>query len=107
MKKYNKILIVGNYGREHALGWKIAQSKRAQQIYFAPGNAGTLQVGTNVNIAPTDIPRLLEFVKKENIDLTLAVSDNPLALGIVDIFQAENLRIWGPTKGAAELEWSK
>lgn len=94
-------------GREHALGWKIAQSPKAGQIFFAPGNGGTLQVGTNVDISATDIPKLLEFAKKEKIDLTLAVSDEPLALGIVDEFQSAGLRIWGPTKAAAQIEWSK
>ena len=105
--KKQKILIIGGGGREHAIGWKVAQSERAGDLYFAPGNAGTLELGTNVAISATDIPKLLEFVKKEKIDLTLALPDDPLALGIVDAFQTQNLRIWGPTKGASELEWSK
>lgn len=102
-----KILIVGSYAREHAVGWKVSQSPRAGEIFFAPGNAGTLSIGTNVDIAATDILKLLEFAQKEQIDLTLALSDDPLALGIVDAFQAKNLRIWGPSKVASELEWSK
>jgi len=102
-----KILIIGSGGREHAIGWKVAQSPRVGQIYFAPGNAGTEKIGVNVDIKATDIGRLVEFAKKEKIDLTLALPDDPLALGIVDSFQAENLRIWGPTKAASELEWSK
>ncbi len=102
-----KILIIGSGGREHAIGWKVAQSDRAGQLYFAPGNAGTAELGLNIDIKATDIPELVEFVKKEKIDLTLALPDDPLALGIVDAFQAEKLRIWGPTKAASELEWSK
>ncbi|MEI8174449.1 MAG: phosphoribosylamine--glycine ligase, partial [bacterium] len=102
-----KILIIGSGGREHAIGWKIKQSPRVIQLYFAPGNAGTLELGINVDISATDIPKLLEFAKKEKIDLTLALPDDPLALGIVDAFQAQNMRIWGPTKSASELEWSK
>ena len=106
-KEKQKILIIGSGGREHAIGWKIAQSKEKQNLYFAPGNAGTLELGANVAISATDIPKLVEFAKKEKIDLTLALPDDPLALGIVNAFQAENLRIWGPTKDASELEWSK
>lgn len=102
-----KILIIGSGGREHAIGWKIKQSLRAGDLYFAPGNAGTLKLGMNVSISATDIPKLIEFVKKEKIDLTLALPDDPLALGIVDEFQKQGLRIWGPTKAAAQLEWSK
>ena len=102
-----KILIIGSGGREHAIGWKVAQSERAGEIFFAPGNAGTAQIGINVDIKPTDIDKLVEFAKKEKIDLTLALPDDPLALGIVDAFQTEKLRIWGPTRAASELEWSK
>jgi phosphoribosylamine--glycine ligase len=107
LEKKQKILIIGSGGREHAVGWKVAQSERAGEILFAPGNAGTAEIGTNVSISATDISSLIEFVKKENIDLTLALPDDPLALGIVDAFQAEGLRIWGPSKAASELEWSK
>lgn len=105
--KQQKILIIGSGGREHAIGWKIAQSKQAKDLYFAPGNAGTLELGTNVSIPATDISKLAEFAKKEKIDLTLALPDDPLALGIVNVFKEQNLRIWGPTKEASELEWSK
>ncbi|MBP6883707.1 MAG: phosphoribosylamine--glycine ligase [Candidatus Pacebacteria bacterium] len=101
------MLIIGSGGREHAVAWKISQSERAGQIFFAPGNAGTADLGLNLDIASTDIPALIEFVKKEKIDLTLALPEDPLALGIVDAFQAEKLRIWGPSKAASELEWSK
>ena len=102
-----KILIIGNGGREHAIGWKVAQSSRVGKIFFAPGNGGTSQIGTNIDIKATDISKLLEFAKKEKIDLTLALPDDPLALGIVDEFRKQNLRIWGPTKAASKLEWSK
>lgn len=106
-KEKQKILIIGSGGREHAIGWKVSQSPRAGQIYFAPGNGGTEKIGINVDIKSTDIQKLVEFAKKEKMDLTLALPDDPLALGIVDEFQKQNLRIWGPTKAASELEWSK
>ncbi len=102
-----KILIIGSGGREHAIGWKIKQSDRAGDLFFAPGNGGTANIGTNVNIKATDIQTLIDYVKKEKIDLTLAIPDDPLALGIVDEFKKEGLRIFGPTKNAAQLESSK
>jgi len=102
-----KILIIGSGGREHAIGWKVAQSPKAGQIFFAPGNGGTSKIGTNIDIKAIDIAGLLEFTKKEKIDLILALPDDPLALGIVDEFRKAGLRIWGPTKAAAKLEWSK
>ena len=102
-----KILIIGSGGREHAIGWKIKQSDRAGDLFFAPGNGGTACLGTNVDIKATDIKALIDFVKKEKIDLTLAIPDDPLALGIVDEFNKEGLRIFGPTKKAAQLESSK
>lgn len=107
MQNKLKILIVGSGGREHAVGWKVLQSPRAGQVFFAPGNAGTMQIGTNVDIPATDINKVLDFVKKEKIDLTLALPDDPLSLGIVNEFQKNKLRIFGPTKEAAKLEWSK
>ncbi len=107
LKNKQKILIIGSGGREHAIGWKVAQSLQAGQIFFAPGNGGTAKIGTNVDIKATDIVGLLEFAKKEKMDLTLALPDDPLALGIVDEFKKAGLRIWGPTKAAAKLEWSK
>ncbi|MBI2627614.1 phosphoribosylamine--glycine ligase [Candidatus Nomurabacteria bacterium] len=103
-----KILIIGaGGGREHALGWKIAQSERVGELFFARGNAGTAKLGTNLDIKETEILKLLEFTRKEKIDLTLVVSDNPLSVGMVDEFQKVGLRVWGPSKGASELEWSK
>lgn len=85
-----KILIIGSGGREHAVGWKIKQSKRETELYFAPGNAGTAQIGQNVAILATDIIGLISFVKEKKVGLTLALPDDPLALGIVDEFQKEN-----------------
>jgi phosphoribosylamine---glycine ligase len=102
-----KILIIGSGGREHAIGWKIKQSERCGQLYFAPGNAGTQQLGINMDIKATDILGLIEFVKNEKIDVTLAIPDDPLAMGIADAFRAVGLRIFGPTKEAAQLESSK
>ena len=102
-----KILVIGSGGREHAVGWKIAQSQKTGQIYFAPGNGGTANIGTNVDIKATDIVGLIEFAKKEKIDLTLALPDDPLALGIVDEFEKVGLKIFGPTKKAAQIESSK
>ena len=107
MANKQKILIIGGGGREHAIGWKISQSPRCGELYFAPGNGGTLALGTNVNIKATEIQALIDFVKKEKIDLTLAIPDDPLAMGIVDEFNKEGLRIFGPAKNAAQLEASK
>ena len=103
-----KILIIGAGGaREHALGWKIGQSPSAGQIFFARGNAGTTKIGVNLNLKETDIDSLLEFAKKENVDITLVVSDDPLAMGVVDEFRKNNMRVWGPTKASAQIESSK
>jgi len=107
MNNKQKILIIGGGGREHAIGWKVAQSPRAGEIFFAPGNGGTAEIGTNVDIKTTDISGLIDFAKEKKIDLTLALPDDPLALGIVDEFQKAGLKIWGPTKAAAKIEWSK
>ena len=106
-QKKLKVLIIGSGGREHAIGWKIAQSPRCQDVYFAPGNGGTKDIGINIPIKATDIQGLINYVKEEGIDITLAIPDDPLALGIVDQFKAEGLRIFGPTKAGAQLESSK
>src|SRR3989338_4563527 len=107
MKK-QKILIIGaGGGREHAIGWKIAQSPRAGKLFFARGNAGTAELGTNLEIKEREISKLIDFAKNEKIDLTLVVAYEPLALGVVDEFKKNNLRVWGPTKVAAQIEWSK
>jgi phosphoribosylamine--glycine ligase len=102
-----KILIIGGGGREHAVGWKVKQSSRCGELYFAPGNAGTAELGSNVALEATDILGLIEFAKANAIDVTLALPDDPLSLGIVDAFRAVNLRIFGPTQEASQLESSK
>lgn len=102
-----KILVVGSGGREHALVWKIKQSKRTKNIYCAPGNAGISRIADCVDIAVTDIKKLVKFAKKENIDLTVVGPESSLVAGIVDAFENEGLRIFGPTMKAAELEGSK
>ncbi len=102
-----KILVVGSGGREHALVWKLKQSPLVTQVFCAPGNAGTGIDCTNVEISATDIPRLIKFATKEQIDLTVVGPEGPLVLGIVDDFQKAGLRIFGPSKKAAELEGSK
>jgi phosphoribosylamine---glycine ligase len=101
------ILIIGNGGREHALAWKIKQSPRAGRVFVAPGNAGTAADAENVDISPTDFPRLIRFAKENDIAITVVGPEAPLVAGIVDAFQAEKLRIFGPSKAAAELEGSK
>ena len=101
------ILVIGSGGREHAICWKLKHSKDITNLFIAPGNAGTASLGRNVTIKPTDIPALLEFAKKEQIDLTIVGPEAPLAEGIVDTFRSEGLRIFGPTRAAAQLETSK
>jgi phosphoribosylamine--glycine ligase len=102
-----KILVVGSGGREHALAWKLRQSSRAERIFCAPGNAGTEQVGENVAIPANDLPALVRFAKENQIGLTVIGPDDPLAAGIADLFEAEGLRVFGPSKSAARLESSK
>lgn len=104
-----KVLIIGCGGREHALGWKVAQSPLVSQIFVAPGNAGTaletkLQ---NIDIAVTDIKGLVTFAKQQAIDLTIVGPEAPLVIGVVDAFRQEGLAIFGPTQAAAQLEGSK
>ncbi len=102
-----KVLIIGSGGREHALAWKLAQSPRVTKIYCAPGNAGTARLGENVDIGVGEIPALAAFAKRENIGLTVVGPDDALAAGIVDLFESEGLRIFGPRADAARLESSK
>ena len=102
-----KILVIGSGGREHALAWKLKQSAGVDRIFCAPGNAGTAQIAENVAIAATDLSALVRFAKENNVDLTVVGPDDPLALGIVDLFVAEKLRAFGPTKAAARIESSK
>jgi len=102
-----KILVIGSGGREHALAWKLKQSPFAERIFCAPGNAGTAEIGENVAIPASDLGELIRFAKENRVDLTVVGPDDPLAAGIVDLFAAEGLRIFGPTKAAARLESSK
>jgi len=102
-----KILVVGSGGREHALVWKIKQSKKVEKIYCAPGNAGISRMADCVDISVTDVKKLLKFAKKEKIDLTVVGPESSLVAGIVDTFEKNGLRIFGPTMKAAELEGSK
>ncbi|MBP6299515.1 MAG: phosphoribosylamine--glycine ligase [Arenimonas sp.] len=104
-----KILVIGSGGREHALAWRLAQSARVTEIIVAPGNAGT---GTekkcrNANVAVTDIDALLALAKAERVAFTLVGPEVPLVLGVVDLFQVHGLKIFGPSKAAAQLEGSK
>ena len=102
-----KILVVGSGGREHALVWKLSQSSEADRIFCAPGNAGTEEIAENVSIPANDLPKLVCFAKENRIDLTVIGPDDALAAGIVDLFEAKKLRVFGPTKEAARLEASK
>ncbi len=102
-----KVLIVGGGGREHAIAWKVAQSKRVDKIYCAPGNAGIAEVAECVNIGAMEFDKLVAFAKENAIDLTIIGMDDPLVGGIVDAFEAEGLRVFGPRKNAAILEGSK
>ncbi len=104
-----KILVVGGGGREHALCWKLAQSEHVQKIFCAPGNGGTATEAktTNVAIDQLDFASLADFALQEKIDLTVIGPEIPLAEGIVDFFQNKKLRVFGPKKSAARLEWSK
>ena len=99
--------MIGGGGREHALAWKLAQSARVQGVWVAPGNAGTATEPHVSNVAITDFEKLAEFALAEEIDLTVVGPEAALAAGAVDIFRARGLRIFGPTKAAAELESSK
>ncbi|MFQ5644985.1 MAG: phosphoribosylamine--glycine ligase [Thiogranum sp.] len=104
-----KVLVIGGGGREHALAWKAAQSPRVTTVYVAPGNAGTAAEDKlqNIAISAEDIGALLDFARKESIDLTIVGPEMPLVAGVVDRFQAAGLRIFGPSAAAAELEGSK
>lgn len=102
-----RILVVGSGGREHTLTWKLAQSSQVDALFVAPGNGGTAEIAKNVAIGGTDIPALVEFAKKEHIDLTVVGPEAPLVAGLVDAFGEAGLRAFGPTKSAAQLEGSK
>jgi len=102
-----KVLIIGKGGREHALAWKASESPLVNKVYVAPGNPGTSKFCENINIKDNDIEALVDFAKKEKIDLTIVGPETTLALGVVDVFQENNLKIFGPKKSVARLESSK
>ncbi len=102
-----KVLVVGGGGREHALAWKLAQSPRVQKVYVAPGNGGTARDKRLVNVPYTGVQALADWARAEGIDLTVVGPEAPLAAGLVDTFRAASLRVFGPTRAAAQLESSK
>ncbi len=102
-----KLLVIGAGGREHALAWKLAQGARVQKVYVAPGNGGTAREPGVENVALTALPELIAFARKEQIHLTVVGPEAPLAAGVVDAFRGAGLRIFGPTRAAAQLESSK
>ncbi|MCI5191779.1 MAG: phosphoribosylamine--glycine ligase [Candidatus Electrothrix sp. AU1_5] len=102
-----KVLVIGSGGREHALVWKLSQSEKVKSIYCTPGNAGIKKIANCVKISANDIEGLLDFAKKEKVTLTVVGPEDALAAGIVDRFEEEGLRIFGPSMAAAELESSK
>ena len=102
-----KVLVIGSGGREHALVWKIAQSKKVEKIFCAPGNPGTGSLAENIPIKVNQLKKLLLFAKKEKIDLTIVGPENPLILGIADLFAKNNISLVGPSKKASRLEGSK
>ncbi len=102
-----KVLVVGSGAREHAICWKLAQSEKVSEIFCAPGNAGTSEIATNVPISAEDIAALVDFAKKEKIDLSVIGPETPLVKGIVDEFKKHGLKAFGPSKKAAIIEGSK
>ncbi len=102
-----KILVIGGGGREHALAWKLAQSPRVQTVFVAPGNGGTAADPALRNIPITDLAALVDFAQAEKVALTVVGPETPLAAGVVDLFRGRGLRIFGPTRAAAQLESSK
>ena len=102
-----KVLVIGGGGREHALAWKLAQSPKVQQVYVAPGNGGTARDKNLLNVPISDVAELRAWAQREQIALTVVGPEAPLAAGVVDEFRAHGLRIFGPTRAAAQLESSK
>jgi phosphoribosylamine--glycine ligase len=102
-----RVLLVGSGGREHAIAWKLSQSKKLQKLYIAPGNPGTKQYGENVAIADNDIPALVEFARSKKIDLAVIGPEDPLSAGIVDAMEQAGIMAFGPSKAAAQLEADK
>src|SRR5215472_906288 len=104
-----KVLVIGGGGREHALAWKLAQSPQVDKVYVAPGNAGTAREKKceNLRIPATDLRALLDFALGQGVELTVVGPEQPLVLGIVDVFTQAGLKCFGPTRVAAQLEGSK
>ena len=102
-----KILLVGSGGREHAIAWKISQSPLLSELYIAPGNGGTANLGKNIPIEDNDIDGLVSFAKKQTIDLVIVGPEAPLSEGLVDQLNSSNILSFGPTQKAAQLESSK
>ena len=102
-----KVLIVGSGGREHAIAWAVAKSDKVDKIYCAPGNAGIAEYAECVDIGAMEFEKLAAFAKENAVDLTIIGMDDPLVGGVVDVFEAEGLRVFGPRKNAAIIEGSK
>ncbi|MFN9388331.1 MAG: phosphoribosylamine--glycine ligase, partial [Betaproteobacteria bacterium] len=101
------LMVIGGGGREHALAWRLAQSPRVARVYVAPGNAGTAREDGLFNVPLSSIPALVDFARRESVALTVVGPEAPLSEGVVDAFRAAGLRIFGPTRRAAQLEASK
>ncbi|MBI5396780.1 MAG: hypothetical protein HZA91_15910 [Verrucomicrobia bacterium] len=101
-----KVLVIGGGGREHALAWKLSQSPRVKKLYAAPGNAGIAQVAECRPVSAEDLPGLLALAREIKADLTVVGPDNPLAMGVVDLFEKNGLRAFGPGASAARFESS-
>src|SRR6476659_3324043 len=99
-----KLLVIGSGGREHALAWRLAQSPKVSRVFVAPGNAGTTQEDGLYNVDLAAIPDLLKFARADGIHATVVGPEGPLAAGVVDAFRAADLRIFGPSRAAAQLE---
>ena len=102
-----KVLVIGKGGREHAIAHAVSRSSKVTAVYAAPGNPGMKSIATNVNISDSDVEGLVAFAKENQIDLTIVGPEHTLSLGVVDAFQKEGLKIFGPTKAAAQVESSK
>ncbi len=102
-----KILLIGSGGREHALAWRLRQSRQVKKLWIAPGNAGTAQEGENVDIADTDTAKLVEFARREQVDLVVVGPEDPLAMGLVDQLEKAGIKAFGPSGPAAQLEADK
>jgi len=101
------VLLIGSGGREHAIAWKLAQSKRLNKLYIAPGNAGTAQCGQNVAIGATEVAKLVDFAKEKKVELTIVGPEIPLAAGLADALESVGIMTFGPSKAAAKLEADK